>query len=44
MEYTIFRNVRKTEGKSTNSFAMPACPSVCPHGKLGSNWKDFGEM
>jgi hypothetical protein len=30
--------------KATVSFVISVCPSVCPHGKLGSHWKDFHEI
>jgi len=30
--------------KVTISFVMSVCPSVHPHGKLGSYWKDFHEI
>jgi hypothetical protein len=29
--------------KASMSFVMSVCLSVCPHGKLGSHWKDFYE-
>jgi len=35
---SLFRRFRKI-AKETNSFVM--CPSVRPHGKLGSHWTDF---
>jgi len=42
----LFRRFRKT-AKSEYEFrhvCLSVRPSVCPHGKLGSHWKDFNDI
>jgi len=41
--FLFFRSVRKIQ-KVTIRFVMSVCPSVYPHEKLRSHWKDFHEI